>query len=332
MDTTVDGPLDTEPDEPPDTAPDGPLDAPAERRVVELFAAVGAEVRLHAVALDDERREFGVGADEQVVLASVFKILLVLEFARQADAGQLDPRERVVVTAADQLGGWGTAGCADEVEMSLRDLAYFTMTVSDNAAADALLRRVGLGPVQMLAAELGLDRTRITGGPRQQLQTMLEDAGAADAAEFAARFPALDAERLHRFRALDPRCATSGTARDLTTLLRLIWQNRAGSPAACARVRELMCQQVFRQRLATGFPDEVLIAAKTGTLPGLHNEAGVVHWPDGGRYAVAVFARTAGPAWRRTAVDRAIGRAARLAVDVLRTRRDPLRDHRAELR
>ncbi|WP_432586913.1 serine hydrolase [Streptomyces sp. HD1123-B1] len=290
---------------------------PAGRRITELFAAVDAEVRLHAVDLDDTRRELAVGADEQVVLASVFKILLVLEFARQADAGQLDPRERVRVTAADQLGGWGTAGCADDVEMSLRDLAYFTMTVSDNAAADALLRRVGVDTVRLLAAELGLERTRITGGPRWQLETMIEDAGAADAAEFAARYPALDAGRLSRFRALDPHRTTSATARDITTLLRLIWQDRAGSPAACARVRELMSQQIFRQRLARGFPDEVLIAAKTGTLPGLHNEAGVVHRPDGRRYAVAVFARTAGPAWRSSAVDRAIGRAARLAVDSL---------------
>ncbi|MFF7145785.1 serine hydrolase [Streptomyces nodosus] len=94
-----------------------------------VFAAAGAEGRLHAVPVDtgaDGATEVAVGADEPVVLASIMKILLVLEFARQAAAGQLDPRERVRVGAADRLGGWGTAGCVDDIELSLRDLApYF---------------------------------------------------------------------------------------------------------------------------------------------------------------------------------------------------------------
>lgn len=289
----------------------------AEERIAREFAAARATARLHAVDVDSGR-DISVGADEQVVLASVFKVLLVLEFARQAEAGQIDPRERVVVTAADRLGGWGTAGCADDVEMSIRDLAYFTMTVSDNSAADALTRRVGLDTVRLLAAELGLDRTRLAGGPRELLGSMFEDAGAADAAEFAELYPGLRPQQVRGFRALDPRSTTSSTARDVTRLLRLIWRDRAGPPAACARVRELMAQQAFRHRLASGFPEDVLVAAKTGTLPGHHIEAGVVRYPDGGRYAVAVFAETAGLAPRQPAVDRAIGRAARMAVDDLR--------------
>lgn len=298
-----------------------PVDtALAEKRIAEVFAAADAEGRLHAVDIDAPGRELGLGVDDQVVIASVFKILLVLEFARQAGAGQLDPRERVVITAPDRLGGWGTAGCADDVEMSLRDLAYFALSVSDNSAADALMRRIGLDTVRLLAAELGLGRTRIVGGPRELLESVFEDAGATDEAEFAAVYPTLTFERLRRFRVLDPRHTTSSTPRDITTLLGLIWRDRAGSPAACALVRELMSRQVFRQRLASGFPDDVLVAAKTGTLPSLHIEAGVVRYPDGGRYAVAVFARTASAAAARTAVDAAIGRAARLAVDALRRR------------
>ncbi|WP_052398037.1 serine hydrolase [Streptomyces sp. NRRL F-5123] len=288
-----------------------------EERVTRVFAEAGATVRLHAVDLHSDR-EVGVAADEQVVLASVFKILLVLEFARQAGAGQIDPRERVVLTAADRLGGWGVAGCADDVTMSLRDLAYFTMSVSDNTAADALLRRVGPDTVRLLAAELGLGRTRVLGGPRELLESMFEDAGAADAAEFAELYPGLEPRRVRGFAALDPARTTSGTARDVTTLLRLVWQDRAGPAAACAWVRELMSRQAFRHRLASGFPDDVRVAAKTGTLPGHHIEAGVVHYPDGGRYAVAVFAGTVGLAPFQVAVDRAIGRAARVAVEGLR--------------
>jgi beta-lactamase class A len=294
-----------------------PTPPAVEERLTRVLAAAGATVRLHAVDVRGGR-EVGVGADEQVVLASVAKILLVLEFARQACAGQIDPRERVVLAAGDRLGGWGVAGCADDVAMSLRDLAYFAMSVSDNTAADALMRRVGPDTVRLLAAELGLGRTRVLGGPREHLESMFEDAGAADAAEFAELYPGLDPRRVRGFAALDPARTTSATARDVTTLLRLIWQDRAGPAAACAWMRELMSRQAFRHRLASGFPDGVRVAAKTGTLPGHHIEAGVVHYPDGGCYAVAVFAGTARLAPVQPAVDRAIGRAARTAIDHLR--------------
>lgn len=291
-----------------------------EKRIREMFAGAGAEGLLHAVPVEGEpgAGEVAVGADEPVVIASVFKVLLVLEFARQVAAGQLDPRERVRVTAADRLGGWGTAGCADDVELSLRDLAFFAVSVSDNSAADLLLARVGLDTVRLLAEELGLDRTRVVGGPRDVLESMLAEVGARDEAEFALRYPALPDDRKRCLSVLDPLRTNAGTPRDITRLLRLVWRDEAGPPEACAQVRELMARQVFRHRLVSGFPDDVTIAAKTGTLPGLHMEAGVVRYPDGGLYAVAVFARTRELAASRTAVDAAIGTTARIAVDHLR--------------
>ncbi|MEU1693550.1 serine hydrolase [Streptomyces hirsutus] len=322
-----------------------------EERIRQVFAEAGAEGRLHAVPVHGPVRalgetgagagaksvagdgaaagagagaeepggcEVGIGADDPVVIASIFKVLLVLEFARQVAAGQLDPRERVRVTAADRLGGWGTAGCLDDVELSLRDLAHFAMSVSDNSAADLLLARVGLDTVRLLAAELGLQRTRIVGGPRDLLESMLAEVGARDERDFAVRYPALPDDRKRRLAVLDPRRTTASTPREITRLLRLIWTDAAGPPEACSFVRDLMRRQVFRHRLVSGFPDDVTVAAKTGTLPGLHMEAGVVRYPDGGCYAVAVFARTHALAASRPTVDAAAGRAAGIAVGFLR--------------
>lgn len=285
----------------------------------EIFGRAGIGGNLHVVPVDgDGAREVAVRADEQVVIASVFKILLVLEFARQVAAGQLDATERVLVRAEDRLGGWGIAGCADDAEVSLRDLAYFAMSVSDNTAADLLLRRVGPDVVPMLAAELGLPRTRIVGGPRQLVESMLADIGARSEADFARIFPTLPAERIRAMRVFDPAHTTSSTARELTRLLGLIWWDEAGPAAACAMVRELMGRQLLWTRLASGFPPGVRVAAKSGTLPGLHLEAGVVEYPDGGRYAIAVSARTERLDTRRIDVDLAMGEAARVAVEALR--------------
>ncbi|MEV2276948.1 serine hydrolase [Nocardiopsis sp. NPDC049922] len=261
--------------------------------------------RLHAREIDGAA-EAEHRADEPVVLASVAKILIVLEFARQAATGRLDPAERVVARREHRLGGTGTADFADDVELSLRDCAALAMTISDNTAADLIVDRVGVEPVQLLADELGLTRTRFTGGPRSLLHTLLAD----------------DPDSLRAPRAYDPARATSATLRDLTRLLSLIWTDRAAPPDACAFVRALMARQLVRARIASGFPPSVRVSAKSGTLPGLRQEAGVVEYPDGRRYAVAVSATVTDPDLPPLETDLALGRAAREAVDRLRTRTD----------
>ncbi|KAA8888047.1 serine hydrolase [Nocardia colli] len=279
----------------------------------EIFRDAGVRGWVHARCFDCGA-EAGSGADEPVVLASVVKVPLVLEFARQVAAGQVDPADRVRAGGADRLGGVGTAGCHDDVELSLRDAAFFALTVSDNTAADLLFDRVGIDNVRSLVRELGLDATRIVGAPRHIVQSMADDIGARDAAEFAARFPALTAAEILGTRALDPLRTTASTPREMTRLLTLIGQDLAGPAEACGWVRDLMRRQVNWHRLAGAFPPEVQVWAKTGTLPGVRNEIGVLEYPDGSRYAVAVFTRVESLAQRLPEVDRAIGAVAAHAI------------------
>ncbi|MFI7002777.1 serine hydrolase [Nocardia sp. NPDC050175] len=279
----------------------------------EIFRDVGVQGWVHARCFDCGA-EAGAGADEPVVLASVVKVPLVLEFARQVAAGQVDPADRVRAGGADRLGGVGTAGCHDDVDLSLRDAAFFALTLSDNTAADLLFDRVGIENVRSLMRELGLAGTRIVGAPRNIVQSMAEDIGARDAAEFAVRFPALTAAEILGTRALDPHRTTASTPREMTRLLTLIGQDRAGPAEACRWVRDLMRQQVNWHRLAGAFPPEVQVWAKTGTLPGVRNEIGVLEYPDGSRYAVAVFTRVGTLDQRLPEVDRAIGAVAAHAI------------------
>src|SRR5690606_22964661 len=122
-------------------------------------------------------------------------------------------------------------------------------------------------------------------------------------------------------RALKPALVSRHTPRGMTRLLAAVWRDEAGTAEHCAAMRRLLALQVWPHRLASGFPfDDVHVAGKTGTLPTVRNDVGVVEYPDGGRYAVAVFTRTANPAAALPAADAVIGTAARLAVDGLRAR------------
>ncbi|VVJ16491.1 Beta-lactamase class A-like and penicillin binding proteins (PBPs) superfamily [Amycolatopsis camponoti] len=263
----------------------------------DIFEAAGVRGFLHARSLGSPV-SVDVDADSPVVLASVVKVALAYEFARQVAAGQLDPTDRVHATAADRLGGSGSAGFADDVSYSLRDAALLALSVSDNTAADLLFDRVGVANVRSLLAELGLTRTSVIGAPRDLLRTIIDDT--------AAGLP---------LRALDPLRTSASTPREMTALLSALWSD----PGPGAQVLAWMSAQVSWHRLTAGFPPEVTVAAKTGTMPGIRNEIGVVTYPDGTAYAVAVFTVGGAETLRRPDIDRAIGDAARAAVDQLRS-------------
>ena len=288
-------------------------------RLAEVFAEAGAAGWVHAREIGTTGREVAVGADDAVVLASVFKIPVAVAYAREVAAGRLDPGERTTVPARYRIGGIGTAGCADDVEMSWRDLALFMLTMSDNAATDVLYHRLGRATVDAVLTDLGLARTRLIGCCEDIFASITAELGLGEDDDIDAALAAAPPERLEKLAAVDPERTTASTPREITTLLEAIWTDRAGAPGACAEVRSIMARQIWPHRLSAGFPCDVQVAGKTGTLPPWRNEAGVITYPDGRRYAVAVFTRAESFAPRLPAVDASIGRAARLALDHLRT-------------
>lgn len=262
--------------------------------------------------------EICVGADEQVVLASVFKIPVAVAFERAVSDGDLLANEQTTVTARYRRGGVGLAGLHDDATLSWRDLAHLMLTISDNAATDAVFHRIGQEAVDRVLGDLGLTRTRIDGCCGDIIDSMLDELGLpADDPDIDAALGRQPVDRLWALSALDPARATSSTPRETTTLVDAIWTNRAAPPDACARVRATMGQQIWPHRLSAGFGSGFRVAGKTGTLPGIRNEAGAVTIPDGRTYAVAVFTRANTLEANRPEVDRAIGEAARLAIDAL---------------
>jgi beta-lactamase class A len=295
-------------------------------QIRDMFEQAGCSGQLCVQSLDGSR-ELAIDADGPAVAASVIKVCVAVAAETQFVTGQLDPRERVLLPAASRSPGpVGFSLFCDDVEASLRDLVVAMLTISDNDATDALIRRVGIETVNAVCAGLGLAGTVLVTDEGTIANSIAHEAGfaswdamwewadqphpAADERALVAKIPAMTA--------LTPTATTRTTARDMATLLRLIWTDAAGPPAACRRVRKLMSQQLTKHRLAAAFPPPITVAAKSGSLVGIvRNEVGVIEYPDGRVWCAAVLARSHQP-WANTAeINAVIGAAAAAAIEQL---------------
>jgi beta-lactamase class A len=249
----------------------------------------------------------------------VFKVGVALELYRQAQLEGLVLTEQVRLESQQRTPGpTGLSHAQDPVTLSLRDLASLMLSISDNTATDVLIARVGLARINATLQALGLPQTVVVSDLRGLLASIAADAGVPSFDSLWSLPEAERNDRLERCRALQPEHATRTTPADMTRLLRSIWRDEAAPAAACAEVRRLMGQQASH-RIAVGFPHGVTVQAKSGSLMGkVRNEIGVVTYPDGRRYAVAVFTHAFRRAARQPAIDQAIGAAAYLAVEQLR--------------
>lgn len=296
--------------------------------IARLFEAAGCQGALHAIALSSGA-EFGLEADAPMVMASVLKTPVALEFYAQVEAGLLDGAQAIELQPGDITpGATGISNFQDPVRMSLRDLASMMMTISDNAATDRLIGAVGLDAVNARLQACGCVATVLESDLMSLLDGVAVEMGVASYAELlgaqsgrlgpAARAQSTDPLRVGAVAALDPMRTSHTTARDMTRLLAAIWNDTAAPPAACAAVREVMARQVTR-RLEAAVADGGSLAAKSGGLFGrVRNEIGVVGDPDGRRYAVAVFTHAHAAFAGVAQINAAMGEAARRAIAVLR--------------
>lgn len=272
----------------------------------EYFEPLGAKAFAHIRDLADGRG-FGVRESESVILVSVVKLFIAWEFRRQVAEGLIDPAAPIRVTAADRLGGTGTAGFHYDSQIAVWDLAALMMEVSDSTAADLVVKHMGAGALRSLPARLGLKHTRLIGSPRTILEDVARDLGIADLEALAHVLDsgAVSTTELRTTSAWDPMRTNVSTPSDLTEFLRHVWNG----PASIAEdMRTWTGRQLTGGRLSRLAPSEVKAFGRSGSLPGWLNEVAVWEWPDGRRHAIAVFAQPTRGNYRE--VELAMSRAA----------------------
>ena len=249
--------------------------------------------------------------------ASVFKVPVIVALYRQVDAGAVSLDEKVVLREEDKVPGSGILKeLSPGLEITLRDLVTLMMIVSDNTATDLVVERVGLENVNATLRRLGLERTRVVADCRDILFDLI---GLNDLPD--------EEKTLDLFRERARAAVLKGSwslgveNNDVTTpdemlrLLEMIVEGEAASRESCDAILETMSRcQTGSYRIGKYLPREkVEIAHKTGSLPGIRNDAGVVTLLDGGdRYIISCFTREAADVY---AAEEAIARASKAVYD-----------------
>jgi len=78
------------------------------------------------------------------------------------------------------------------------------------------------------------------------------------------------------------------TPRAIGTFFTMLAKRQLISPAASDRMLARLGRQEINDRLPAALPDDVVVAHKTGNLPGLMHDAGIIYTPSGPRVVVAM--------------------------------------------
>ncbi len=196
----------------------------------------------------DTGETFSLRGDEVFPAASTIKLALLLELYRQSEGGQGMARlsDEYLLRPQDLVADSSILGnLAAGTRLTNRDLALFTVVVSDNSATNILIDRVGMDRVNATLAGLGLRNTRL----RRKMMDVL-----------AAR----EGRENH------------ATPRELVALLAAIQGGPSLNRESRADLLHLLGtpKDGFLTRL---LPEDLPVANKPGTLPGVRNDAGIIY-------------------------------------------------------
>ena len=127
----------------------------------EAFQLLGQISRFGGIAADITEGECAViasiAADQTVPIGSAFKLYVLGTLARQVDTGEAAWDDELVIT--DEIKSVPTGTLQDRPAgstVTVREAAELMISISDNTAADLLIRYLGRGTVESSLSELGM--------------------------------------------------------------------------------------------------------------------------------------------------------------------------------
>jgi beta-lactamase class A len=187
-------------------------------------------------------------ADEPIITASLYKLAVLAEAERRVDLGQLRYADIITIEEED-ITDDGSFEPAGTA-LTLDQALEVMITISDNGAALALWHVLGAANINATLKSAGINDFHV-------FVSWGQDDNVA-------------------------------TPRAIGTMLTLLAKRQLISPAASDRMLARLKRQQISDRLPAGLPEGVVVAHKTGNLPGLTHDAGIIYTPSGPRVVVAM--------------------------------------------
>lgn len=236
-----------------------------------LKEAIWAEVRsFHgdsAVWIEDLETGWVAAhqGDKPFPAASVVKVPILVTCLQRAEEGELDLREPVILRGRDKADGSGVLKeLPNGSTLTMGELAELMVTQSDNTAANLLISRLGMEPLNRSFLEMGLKSTRLS---RKMM-------------DFSQRRSGVE---------------NWTTARDISLVFRRIYQRKEMSPAVSERCLDLLKRQAINDRIPALLPPGTVVAHKTGLEKGVCHDSGIV-FAEEGAVLVCVLTKNGGKA------------------------------------
>jgi beta-lactamase class A len=283
-----------------------------------------------AVNFFESGEEVALNGDMPFQLASVVKVPVLVTAMRQVDAGRIRLDDRVELKDSYKVWPSGILGYLNEgLCLTVQDLLYFMITISENSATDMVFSLVG-GPevvnAAMRALGFGPDQINIS----MTIRALLTDifgtvAYARTPTDWQRRIKEVgirpDAE-IYRPGSM----ANVATPRAMNRLFEMIFRGQVASRALCDKALEILLCQNVNTRIPSQLPFGTYVAHKTGTVPGVRDNSGIIYISDSQHVAVTVFTQKEGrhteeeeyePAGVEMAaqIDKAMGRIGKLVFD-----------------
>ena len=264
-----------------------------------------------------------VNGNRSYPMASTYKVAILVELFNQVDEGEIRLDEMMSLGPLDLHLGSGQLKrfIVPGVSLSMENLAFLMMRISDNSATDIVLERVGLDNVNQRLASLGIDGIVVS---RSTQRLIMDHMGFQDWDVEGLTYEELE-KQLNDYEVEPGELEMAATrfemdSQDTATpaamnlLLEKILLGQAASAESCKKMIDIMLKcDTGVNRIRGLLPETVEVAHKTGTIGGTVDDVGIIYLPHGrGHIVLSVLSRSSED---RDKAERAIANIARYAYD-----------------
>lgn len=244
-----------------------------EKTIKAQVDSIDGTVAVAYYSLSQSKDSLLINVDEEFHAASTMKVPVMIELFKQAAEGKLDLNDSILLKnefksiVDGSLYSMDIADDSDDViydqigiKVEIKDLIHSMITVSSNLATNILIELVGAEQTTTTMRELGAKNIEVLRGVEDQ-------------------------------KAYDKGLSNSTTARDLMVIMEAIANHTAGTSEDCEAMLAILKDQQHRDVIPKFLPKNVEVAHKTGSITGVHHDAGIVYLPDGRAYILVLLSK-----------------------------------------